>query len=167
MLLKRIFYSLNLSVYFLTIQTQDIIKYIILGLIALGIIFAIIYLIHRSLKRISEKNHIEKYENQIISETSISSINREIARQVRNTDYRKAIVANYHFFRLQSAKELGIRNCFSRSPQEIISQFRGLPNITLSNVQTVVDIYQKAKNTKTDITRDDYILTKQLIDEIC
>lgn len=144
-----------LSIHFQPFFFLETIKVVMMSIfgglvfIALAIIM-ILYFLKRQKRRLGEA-----IEAELDITSSYYLIGKEIqkAKQIKN--YRKSVIYNTFAFRIISQEKLTVRNGRTIPFEELVNALRGSPNLDTRKVEAMIEIYEKARFTDSDITYED------------
>ncbi|NHJ86939.1 MAG: hypothetical protein FK734_15865 [Asgard group archaeon] len=138
---------------------------IILSIASLGILI-LLFFIPRLFQRSRLRRERKEIEETIDYNISYNLLQKNIYRFIREKKFAHSIIYLFFIFRRYCKNELNINHALSIDGQELIRFTAGSSHHSMKQSKEMVDIYEKAKFTLDEITYDDFLKMKKLVEII-
>ena len=123
------------------------------GFLLLVLLFIVIY---RYTKNKGSKNKGKEIEDSIDPNIKNVQLERRIRLAIRSSEYQEAIILSFYKFKLICSSKFSIRNARIMSPEELLNSLRGVPNLSLHEINILIKLYRKARFTNDLVNHDEY-----------
>ena len=155
-----------LSIHFQPFFFLETITIVLMSLFG-GLLFValIVILILFNQKR-QQRKLGEAIETEIDINAKYHQIRKEAQKAKQLNDYRKSVIYNAFAFRILCQEVLTVRNGRTIPFDELISILKGTPKLDNKKIKMLIEIYDEARFSASDITYDDSRKVEEVLESL-